>query len=35
MTELGFAPESRMLVDGELIAADSGATFDNNNPATG
>jgi aldehyde dehydrogenase (NAD+) len=27
-------PETRMLVDGDLIAADSGATFTNVNPAT-
>ena len=34
MADLAFTPETRMLVDGELIAADSGATFDNINPAT-
>ena len=34
MTELAFTPETRMLVDGELIHADSGKTFDNVNPAT-
>ena len=27
-------PETRMLIDGELVEADSGATFDNVNPAT-
>ena len=27
-------PETRMLIDGELVAAESGATFDNINPAT-
>jgi len=27
-------PETRMLIDGELVDADSGATFDNVNPAT-
>src|SRR6266568_1100887 len=27
-------PEHRMLVDGELVEADSGATFENVNPAT-
>jgi aldehyde dehydrogenase (NAD+) len=27
-------PESRMLIDGKLVEADSGATFDNVNPAT-
>ena len=26
--------EQRMLIDGELVLADSGATFDNVNPAT-
>ncbi len=34
MTDLAFTPETRMLVDGELIHADSGKTFDNVNPAT-
>ncbi len=34
MTDLAFTPEERMLVDGKLIHADSGATFDNVNPAT-
>ena len=34
MADLAFTPESRMLVDGELIHADSGKTFDNINPAT-
>jgi aldehyde dehydrogenase (NAD+) len=33
MTELAFNPESRLLVDGELVGADSGETFDNINPA--
>jgi len=27
-------PEHRMLIDGELVEADSGATFENVNPAT-
>lgn len=27
--------ERRMLIDGELTAADSGAEFDNSSPATG
>ena len=27
-------PESRMLIDGKLVEADSGQTFDNVNPAT-
>ena len=35
MTELGFTPEKRMLIDGKLVAADSGAEFDNISPATG
>lgn len=35
MTDLAFTPEVRMLVDGELILADSGKTFDNINPADG
>jgi aldehyde dehydrogenase (NAD+) len=34
MTDLAFNPESRLFVDGELINADSGKTFDNVNPAT-
>lgn len=34
MGDLPFTPESRMLVDGELIHADDGKTFDNVNPAT-
>jgi len=34
MTDLAFTPETRMYIDGELIAADSGKTFDNVNPAT-
>ncbi len=34
ITDLAFTPEIRMLVDGELILADSGKTFDNINPAT-
>jgi aldehyde dehydrogenase (NAD+) len=29
-----FEPEERMLVDGKLVHADSGATFENINPAT-
>ncbi len=33
MTDLAFTPETRMLVDGELVDADSGKTFDNINPA--
>ena len=33
MTDLAFTPEKRMLIDGELVAADSGAEFDNINPA--
>lgn len=33
MTDLAFTPETRMLVDGELIQADSGKTCDNINPA--
>jgi aldehyde dehydrogenase (NAD+) len=32
--ELAFTPEPRMLIDGELVHAASGATFDNVNPAT-
>ena len=27
-------PETRMLIDGKLVEADSGKTFDNINPAT-
>ena len=34
MLDLAFTPETRMLVDGELIPADSGKTFANINPAT-
>ncbi|MGD9701270.1 MAG: aldehyde dehydrogenase family protein [Acidimicrobiia bacterium] len=34
MGDLAFTPETRMLVDGQLIPADSGTTFDNINPAT-
>ena len=34
MTDLAFTPETRMCTDGELIAAESGKTFDNVNPAT-
>src|SRR5436305_14965090 len=35
MTDLPTVhPEQRMLVDGELVEADSGATFENVNPAT-
>ncbi len=29
-----LTPEPRMLIDGALVEADSGATFDNINPAT-
>ncbi|HKP60690.1 MAG TPA: aldehyde dehydrogenase family protein [Polyangiales bacterium] len=31
---ISVKPESRMLIDGELVRADNGATFDNLNPAT-
>jgi aldehyde dehydrogenase (NAD+) len=34
MPDLAFSPEPRMLIDGELVDAASGATFDNVNPAT-
>ena len=34
MPDLPFSPERRMMIDGALIDADSGATFDNVNPAT-
>ncbi|MFM2072387.1 MAG: hypothetical protein RLZZ623_2650 [Actinomycetota bacterium] len=34
MTELAFTPEPRMLIDGALVHADDGRTFDNINPAT-
>ncbi|MFT4286554.1 aldehyde dehydrogenase family protein [Nocardioides sp.] len=34
MADLAFTPEPRMLVDGKLIDADDGRTFDNLNPAT-
>jgi aldehyde dehydrogenase (NAD+) len=35
MTEaLGFTPEQRMLIDGELVEAENGKIFDNINPAT-
>ncbi|GAA1970527.1 aldehyde dehydrogenase family protein [Nocardioides panacihumi] len=34
MTGQGVAGETRMLIDGRLVAAASGATFDNINPAT-
>jgi aldehyde dehydrogenase (NAD+) len=34
MTDLNFNPETRMMIDGELVAAASGKTFDNINPAT-
>lgn len=34
MTDLKFTPESRMLIDGTLVEAESGKTFDNINPAT-
>lgn len=30
----GFVPERRMLIDGDLVAASTGAEFDNINPAT-
>ncbi len=33
-TELKVKPESRMLIDGKLVHAESGATFANINPAT-
>jgi aldehyde dehydrogenase (NAD+) len=29
-----FVPETRMLIDGDLVTASSGAEFDNINPAT-
>ncbi|MCW2532929.1 MAG: Aldehyde dehydrogenase, partial [Blastococcus sp.] len=29
-----YTPESRMLIDGELVGSSSGAEFDNINPAT-
>lgn len=32
--EIDFKPETRMLIDGELVNAASGAVFDNVNPAT-
>ncbi len=35
MTDLAFTPEVRMLIDGGLVYADSGKTFDNINPANG
>ena len=31
---LGFTPETRMLIDGELVHAEGGKTYDNINPAT-
>jgi aldehyde dehydrogenase (NAD+) len=31
---ISVKPEARMLIDGKLVRADSGATFDNVNPAT-
>src|SRR4051812_32732127 len=34
MPDLAFTPETRMLVDGDLILADTGKTFANINPAT-
>jgi aldehyde dehydrogenase (NAD+) len=34
MAELGFTPEERMLIDGELVEAEGGRTYDNINPAT-
>ena len=35
MADLTFTPEVRMLVDGELIHADTGKTFDNIDPSNG
>jgi aldehyde dehydrogenase (NAD+) len=29
-----YTPESRMLIDGELVGSSTGAEFDNINPAT-
>jgi aldehyde dehydrogenase (NAD+) len=34
MTDLAFTPETRMLIDGELVEAEGGRTYDNVNPAT-
>src|SRR6202035_5367969 len=34
MTNLAFSPEARMLIDGELVEAEGGRTYDNINPAT-
>jgi aldehyde dehydrogenase (NAD+) len=34
MTNLAFSPEARMLIDGELVEAEGGRTYDNVNPAT-
>ena len=34
MADLGFTPEERMLIDGELVKAEGGRTYDNINPAT-
>ena len=34
MTSLNFTPEHRMLIDGKLVDADNGKTFNNINPAT-
>jgi aldehyde dehydrogenase (NAD+) len=34
MADLGFTPETRMLIDGELVEAEGGRTYDNINPAT-
>ncbi|CAB4821564.1 unannotated protein [freshwater metagenome] len=33
MTDLKFTPEKRLLIDGQLVAAESGKEFDNINPA--
>ena len=32
---MAFNPETRLLINGELVAAQSGSTYDNINPATG
>ncbi len=34
MADLKFTPETRMMIDGKLVEADSRKTFDNINPAT-
>ncbi len=34
MATQGFTPEERMLIDGELVQAEGGRTYDNINPAT-